>query len=200
MLSIDVLKNKPVNNINSQDILDLTVSSISTTGQGSLSFIDVVQCPYELEMRPDLISKYYLNNQDNMGMLLKLNGISNPFSVEMGDIFFIPAIDSINSLAANNQNSKQGPDDRQSFRKKLSDRISKISGDRKNYLDARNISSAANSPLPPNVTQEGDQQFQVKNGKLIFGSNIGNSRTNISENKSKATIQSKLANKKIFGQ
>lgn len=199
MLAIDVIERKPINNINGEDIVDLTVSSMSSDGYGDLNFVNIIQCPYALEMRPDLLSKLYLGDQNRMGMLLKLNGISNPFSLEAGDIFLIPSITSANSMLANNTTSDRDTNDKFSFKKKLEDRISKISDQRKEYLRSRAISAAANSsvPLPPNVATE--DQFEVKDGKLVFGSSIGNCKTNIAENKSKATIKARLAQRNIFG-
>ena len=103
MLSIDVLSVKPVNTVNGQQIVDLTVSSISTDSSGFVSFVNVAMCPYEFEMRPDLFSQLYSGNQNNMGLVLKLNSISNPFSLQMGDTLLIPSTNSMASLLAQNQ-------------------------------------------------------------------------------------------------
>ena len=190
MLAIDVIQNKPNATINGADQLDLTVSSVAEQGIANIFFTNVIPCPVELEMRPDLMSYYFLNDQNKMGMMLKLNAISNPYSLQAGDIIFIPSLDCVNSLLADNQTVSSGPSVRDSFRKQLAARVSTISGARKNYLDARNNQSVS-SPLPPNVSNGAAQQFKIENGRLILGSNIGKSRTN--------TITSSASQKNILG-
>ena len=198
MLSIDVLSKKPINMVNNQQIVDLTVSSISSETSGFVSFSNVAVCPYEFEMRPDLFSRVYTGEQNNMGLLLKLNAISNPFSLQVEDVLLIPSISSMNSLLAENQPNATAAIDRQTFRQKLSDRISKISPERQNYLAARNVSTNT-TPLPPNIAGPDDQQFQVKDGKLIFGGNIGKLRTAISTNKASTAIKANIKQRNIFG-
>jgi hypothetical protein len=137
----------------------------------------------------------YCGNQNNMGTLLKVNSISNPFSIDSNEVLFIPDSDTINKLPKK-QTPEQQDDVRKSFRKKLQERISKVSEQRKEYLNSVNISQAA--VLPPNVSPEGAEQFKVENGKLIFGSDIGVCRTKIQQNKSVATIKSRFAQRQIF--
>ena len=203
MLSIDVLNNKPTININNRDIVDLTAPSLDLT-QGSVYFRQIVYSPYEFEMRPDLLASFFMGSQDDLGILLKVNSISNPFSLCMGDVIAVPSKTSTEPLLKTPQ-TDTSETDRSQFRKKLKDRISKISPERQNYLESRNISSMAapgatsnSTILPPNVAGESDQQFVVKDGKLIFGSSIGQCRTNLSENKSKATIKARIAQRNIF--
>lgn len=174
MLSIDVLNNKPINTINGQQIVDLTVSSISSSSEAFVKFVNIAMCPYEFEMRPDLFSKLYTGDQNNMGMLLKMNGISNPFSLEMGDVLLIPSLASMQSMLAKNTTS-DGKSDRKDFVNKITQRVSKISSERKNYLEAKSISQ--NTPLPPNIAGDNDKQFVVKDGKIVLGGSIGTIRT-----------------------
>jgi hypothetical protein len=132
-------------------------------------------------------------------MILKLNSISNPFSLESGEIVYLPSIKTMSSLVSTPAIDDAPEKARTDFRKSLQDRISTISPERTNYLESRNIANASNIPLPPNVTAPDDKQFVVKDGKLIFGSSIGNCRTNVSQNRSKATIKARLTQQKIFG-
>lgn len=195
MIKIDVLEKKPITTINGVDRVDLTVSSIAPPNQIDFGIANYILCPANFEMRPDLLSSFYMGNTQYLGTLLKINCIGNPFSVVQGDIFMIPTLTMASSMLKDNQ-LDTGASDRANFRKNLSDRISKVSADRQNYLSARGVSAAA--LLPPNVTAPNDQQFVVKDGKLIFGSSIGNCRTNVAENKSKATIKARLIQKNIF--
>jgi hypothetical protein len=126
---------------------------------------------------------------------LKVNSISNPFSVDANELLLIPDRQTMDDLAKP-MDKPINTEARNSFRKQLQDRISQVSNSRKEYLNAVNISTEAQ--LPPNVTQEGQEQFKVVDGKLIFGSDIGVCRTKIQQNKSVATIKSRFAQRQIF--
>lgn len=195
MLEIDILQNKGTKIINGEEILDLISTSVNTNIQ--IGYSRLIMTNEEHVMRPDLVSAMYCGNQNNMGTLLKVNSISNPLSIDSGEILFIPDSETVNRLPAKNIPEVQ-EDTRKSFRKKLQDRISKISEQRKEYLNSVEISEATQTPLPPNVSPEGAEQFKVENGKLIFGADIGVCRTKIQQNKSVATIKSRFAQRQIF--
>jgi hypothetical protein len=203
MLNIDILNSKINRQVRGQEILDLTTSSID---RGYLfNYTRAVLVSEEMVMRPDLLAQMYCGDQNRMGVLLKVNSIGNPFSLDFDEVLFIPDYEAQYSIIKSP--AEEGNSDiRKSFRKDLQDRISKISEGRKEYLNAVSISEQAQNqaptqiPLPPNVTQPGDEegQFKVENGRLIFGSNVGVCRTNIQQNKSVATIKSRFAQRQIF--
>jgi len=85
-----------------------------------------------------------------------------------------------------------------SFRKELQEKISQVSQERLDYLNSKNISNLAETPLPPNMLQEGQQQILVEGGRLIFGPDIGQCRAKVRKNVSVTDIKSKLAQKNIF--
>lgn len=196
MIDIDILENKPEVIINGQTIMDITVRSIDPDViPGFSKFIFTNE---EMIMRPDLAAHMLCGSHNRMGTLLKLNSIGNPFSLNSNEFLFVPDTETINRLGRRPQ-AEEPQDIRKSFRKQLQDRISKVSETRKEYLNAVNISEAATQfPLPPNVTQDGSEQFRVEDGKLIFGSDIGVCRTRIQQNKSLATIKSRFAQRQIF--
>lgn len=196
MIDIDVLTNKPEVVVNGETIIDLVARSIDPdVVPGFSKFIFTNE---EMVMRADLAAHMLCGSHNRMGTLLKVNSIGNPFSLDVNEFLFVPDTETINKLSRRPQGEE--PDDiRKSFRKQLQDRISKISETRKEYLNAVNISeSSLIDPLPPNVTQEGSEQFKVQDGKLIFGSDIGVCRTRIQQNKSLATIKSRFAQRQIF--
>ena len=195
MLIIDIIDNKINNTINGQEILDLITPAFSPDTE--IGYSGVYVTTQEMVMRADLASQTFCGDTAAVGTLLKINSISNPFSLNYGEILYVPDTSTVSSLP-NKPQITQKNDIRETFRKQLQDRISQISEQRKNYLNSVEISDATQVPLPPNVAQPGGDQFVVKNGKLIFGSNIGVCRTNIQQNKSVATIKSRLAQNLIF--
>ena len=66
------------------------------------------------------------------------------------------------------------------------------------YLNSKNISNLAETPLPPNILQAGQKQIKVSEGKILFGPDIGHCRTNSPKNVSVSDIKSRIANKNIF--
>lgn len=195
MISIDILENKQEKLINGISIIDLTTRSIDqSVTPGYSRFIVTTE---EMTMRADLVSHMYCGSHNKLGTLLKLNSIGNPFSLDNNEVLFIPDSDTLNNLPRKPSGEEQG-EIRKSFRKQLQERISKVSEDRKEYLNSVSISEATQVPLPPNVAQEGSEQFKVENGKLIFGSDIGVCRTKIQQNRSVATIKSRFAQSQIF--
>jgi hypothetical protein len=137
----------------------------------------------------------YCGSHNKVGTLLKINSISNPFSLNEGDILFIPDSRTLSEIIAKPAEAETS-EIRKSFRKQLQERISRVSEQRKEYLNSVDISASA--VLPPNVINEGDEQFKVLDGKLIFGSDIGVCRTRIQQNRSAATIKSRFAQRQIF--
>ena len=80
----------------------------------------------------------------------------------------------------------------------MQEKISQISKERLEYLNSKNISNLADTPLPPNLLQDGQQQILVEGGKLLFGPDIGQCRTKVKKNVSVTDIKTKLAQKNIF--
>jgi hypothetical protein len=193
MLSIDILQNKQEKVINGQSVLDLVSPSMNNTIVPN--YTKAVITTEEMVMRPDLAAQMYCGSHNKVGILLKVNSISNPFSVDANELLLIPDRQTMDDLAKP-RDKPINTEARNSFRKQLQDRISQVSNSRKEYLNAVNISTEAQ--LPPNVTQEGQEQFKVVDGKLIFGSDIGVCRTKIQQNKSVATIKSRFAQRQIF--
>ena len=199
MLIIDIIEAKPYRtNPNTKiSLLDLVISSWDPRFiEYELKSIAIVTD--ETEMRPDLVALSYMSEASNLGTLLKINNISNPLSLLRGEVLLVPTDKMKKSLfntgqAINNQKQKA-----KSFRKELQEKISQVSQERLEYLNSKNISNLTETPLPPNMLKEGEQQILVEGGRLIFGPDIGTCRTKTKKNVSITDIKSKLAQKNIF--
>jgi hypothetical protein len=199
MLSIDIIESKLTRTDPNTglEMLDLLTPAWDVKAiQYQLRSIAIVSD--ETEMRPDLVSLLYQGNMSGLGTLLKLNNISNPLSVKAGEVLAVPGQEMTNNLMDSGQKRNRQKTKAKSFRKELQDKISQISKERLDYLNSKNISNLAQTPLPPNLLQEGQQQISVEEGKLIFGPDIGQCRTKTKKNISVTDIKSKLAQKNIF--
>ena len=199
MLGIDIIESKPYfTNPNTRvQSLDLLVPSWNTR-RVSYSLRSIAIVTDETEMRPDLVSMSYMGDQSGLGTMLKLNNISNPLSVESGDVLAIPGQTMVKDLFDSGRSITNQKQKAKSFRKELQEKISQVSKERLEYLNSKNISNLADTPLPPNLLQEGQQQILVEGGRLLFGPDIGECRTKSKKNVSVTDIKTKLAQKNIF--
>jgi hypothetical protein len=170
MIEIDTIsRNKnifnPDRNLMDQGIgiWDLTRSSMSFKNI-NLKIERFYTLTEETQMRPDLVCLQAYGNLANTGSLMKINGISNPFAIKVGNSFAIPIQDRLD--AAFNQkktflaqsNTTTNPNS--SFRKAQESKAFQISESRKKFLESQ---AKAKNPvpqaLPPNLLQQGESQI-----------------------------------------
>ena len=119
----------------------------------------------ELEMRPDLISKYLYGSTDYTEMLLKYSLINNPFSIERGDLIFAASLSNIYNPVKDTEMDTTGAFDAvKNYHK---------------YIDKNKVPDKAGSdnvtqkieksPSEANISKKGDSGLTVKNGKIYFG-------------------------------
>jgi hypothetical protein len=170
MLAIDIIESKKFRtNPNTKvQYLDLVTSSW-VTKRINYSLRSIAMATDETEMRPDLVAMSYMGDQSGMGTLLKLNNISNPLSLQSGEVLAVPGQTMVKDLFDSGQVFTNQKQKAKSFRKELQEKISQVSKERLEYLNSKNISNLAETPLPPNLLQEGQQQILVEGGKLLFG-------------------------------
>ena len=77
-------------------IRDLTQGIFNLKSKDYVSY-NVYRVPKDYVMRPDLISKAVYNNSLYAEIVLKYNGISNPFTIDEGDLILIPDLESAQS-------------------------------------------------------------------------------------------------------
>ena len=199
MLLIDIINDKPffTNPGTEERYLDLLSPSWSVRDV-KYTIKAIAFVTDETKMRPDLVAMQYLSDTSKLGTLLKLNNISNPLSVDNGEFLLVPGEQMVNDLFQSGKSITNQKQKARSFRKELQDKISQVSKDRLEYLNSKNVSNLAETPLPPNLLQEGQQQILVAEGRLIFGPDIGQCRSRAKKNVSVTDIKTKLAQKNIF--
>jgi hypothetical protein len=184
MLNIDTLSvNKRIFNPNPEDqsnsfgIWDLTQSSVNYE-INKLNARKFYKVTSDLVMRPDLISLYNIGDPEYCGSLMKINGISNPFSIDEGRILIILSRDVIKKTyeiktkelsQSSNSSSSNSLDN---LKKAQEDKIFKVSEGRKNFLE-KSIKNKPVAVLPPNVSQPGDRKFSRKGSVFTFAPDSG---------------------------
>ena len=121
-------------------------------------------------MRPDLISHASYGSQDYTDLLLKYNGISNPFSIGEGQIFFIPDVNDSRGIV-------KVPKKIEDISNVEIDDVESIFVDPKTSQDEKRLEmlkkqNKGKEILPSNVTRKGDKNVKIKDGKIVFGEDV----------------------------
>ena len=152
---------------NGDSIVDLVSSTFNfdkITGS-SEGFILVAE---EEAMRPDLISVRMYSEQSNYELLMKYNGISNPFSIAPGEFLLIPPYKAITSALV-------------PAKKILEKGVAKLSSNEDKLLNPKTVKDKkrlealkdkVKEIVPPNVNTAGNKNIKVKDGKVIFGDDV----------------------------
>ena len=143
------------------DLIRRAVAYLNIRVNGGKSYV----VTDETCMRPDLISNQFYQRTDFADLLLKYNGYSNPFSVNVGDILRIPDGETIIAFSKQPALAQFKP------RKKASNftlsPVKKKDKRRAEYLLKKN---GAVPPVAPNVAL--DKSVKIANGKIVFGADV----------------------------
>ena len=172
---------KPLYKRNEQSfqIVDLLKGDYTNSGAKRLNGIDLYMATSEDVMRPDVITHKVYGYLQPLEMFLKFNGVSNPFAIDAGDVFVhYDIITMKENIAKNNDQNQRRKDVRSQY----------ITPEKKSTVDPRyqdfskrkdapkpDPTKGTNPPLPPNYANFGDQEIELRNGKLIFGAGVSKS-------------------------
>jgi NDP-sugar pyrophosphorylase family protein len=151
-------------------------------------------------MRIDLITKAMYGYTSPIEKVLKFNNIGNPFSIDEGDI--LVHFD-LYSLIRNMRDTSESAKNKIDIRKQYltPEKKSKIDPtlqafDKRNKV--RKIPTIPEeSALPPNYADFGDQEIEVRNGKLYFGPNVTKSKESSEDPLSKSEFIARLIKNRI---
>lgn len=128
--------------------------------------------------RIDKVSELYFGSGEFIDAICVVNNIFNPFSIQEGDVLFIPNLarkDLVYSrpTPASRPTTPQAQyidTGRQSEKDKS--RIQRLAE------KAKTKKNGVKTPLPPNMLQPGQESKSFENGKIILGTNL-NSRSTV---------------------
>lgn len=194
MLYSKLLKAKNLFTISTgESIIDL-VRSTFNFGTSSSTMGPTAINEYEV-MRPDLVSEKLYANQEYWDVLLKFNGISNPFSLDIGEILLAPSTNTLDKLIVP---SKEVVEKGTEPAKKNEEALIKP----KTMTDVNRLASirkTATEVVPPNVNLTGAQNIKVVNGQVILGGDMTQtSSNNINQAAVRERIQNQLKNNTSF--
>lgn len=120
----------------------------------------------ETVMRPDLVAKQFYGDSSATDLLLKYNGYSNPFAIDLNDFFRIPDAENLSKFGAKPSITNFGA------RKKKANVVitPKTKKDQRRVEYQLSKLDVSAPPVPPNVAL--DSGVKVLNGQIIFGSDV----------------------------
>lgn len=137
-----------------------------------VKIIDYLTVSKDFAMRPDLIAVAAYRDINAADMVMKQNDISNPFSIDEGDIIFLQERREINEqfvdvgrISDKNRVRTQYLDANKA--PEIDENLQKFNSRQKPKQPTRK--SVA---LPPNFANFGDKEIKFRGGKVIFGEDI----------------------------
>jgi hypothetical protein len=199
MIDLRILQNKKdFTKTNGDVVNDLTRRSVSfrgtLTNQGQTYVVED-----GVQMRGDLISKVFYQTASMLCLLLKYNGISNPFAVAVNDVIKVPDGEVLSSLLTtpvdiNGSTENWVNSTRKKKRTQFIQPKTKQDANRLNYLQSVSGTTVA----PPNVAK--DESVKVVNGKIVFGADVTSiKKEDCPDPISRTKLQAQLLRNKIQG-
>lgn len=157
----------PIKTADGQEIIDLAAPSMKKNIE--VKVLSYVLVRKEEEMRPDMLTQRYYGSMDNTEMLLKMNGISNPFSLQEGDLIIITDPVTGRIAMKNNTVINKGDVRKQYFQPEKEGKPDpRLKTFDKRQRVKPNVKKAGPA-LPPNYANPGDKEITIEGGKIVFG-------------------------------
>jgi hypothetical protein len=154
------------------------------------------------QARADLVSIRVYGDDSFQDHICKINGISNPFSLDVNDPLIIP---NTVSFSRESEMESEPPvvevplDFRLNFTNTNQSPVPESAIQRFNQSFEKGVEQLKEdgSGLPPSVADFGDKQFLIRGGEVVFAPNIGKCITNESNPISKGELLARLIKNRI---
>jgi len=149
-------------------------------------------------MRPDLAAMALYSDQNLLDLLLKYNGVSNPFSLYEGQVLYAPNRDDLLAILKKPVKIEDIGD--VEIEDVESIFIEPRNEQDKKRLDLLKKQNRGKEVLPSNVNKKGDKNIKIKDGKLVFGEDVTSvNRKDCPEPISRANLKKALIKNNLFG-
>ena len=180
------------------ELVDLSDSIFNSNLKAvTCSFYKVTK---EMQMRPDLLSIASFGEDTYAEMIIKYSEICNPFAIEEDDVIAVPSLNSIynevKDVILSNNTEDEGTYnlvknyhkyiDKSKVPSNMGSQTSPVQGN-KNATQNKSISgtegnsSVGNSPVEPNMANNGNSGISIINGRIYFGPNVSAKTTDITD-------------------
>lgn len=138
--------------------------------KSEINIINVHLVKEDEEMRPDIISNLYYGSPDYVDILLKVNAISNPFSIKQGLFLRIPDKEAAERYKNDIKKVSNKPRTQYTDTKRMNEEDS----NRKKFLEEKSKfkPNGSSENLPPNMLKSDESVKRFENDKVILGANL----------------------------
>lgn len=168
MISGAILRvKKIIAKLNGDTLVDL-ISSTFSFERTSTFTEGMTRVKEDEAMRPDLVSMRMYSKENYYDVILKYNGISNPFSLAPGEILAIPPFKEFERMIVP---PREIPEKGKELMSNSEDRLLNP----KTLKDKKRLESLKTSTreiVPPNVNTKGNTNVKVKDGRVVFGEDV----------------------------
>lgn len=195
MLFSKILTSKKIFTISTGEVILDLISSTFRFGETRTSAGPVIISEEEV-MRPDLVSERIYSDQGSWDAILKFNGISNPFSLDVGEILLAPPFKTISSsIGPPVEVFEKG---KEPAKKNEAALINPKTKKDKKRLES--IRTKVSEVVPPNVNLTGAKNIKVENGVITFGGDMTQQGgvANTNSTLSRTRVQDQLRNSNNF--
>lgn len=202
MFNSYILSRKPekIQQETGETIIDLAARTLKSLGVRLQTIAKVIDGE---QARPDLVSLRVYGEDTYQDYICKLNGISNPYSLDLDDTL---AIANPVSFSREIQVETEEPqstvpiDFRLNFKDadRLPNQESAIQKFNQSFEKSIEELREDGSGLPPSVADFGDKQFLIRGGEVIFAPNIGKCITNEPQPISKGELLARLIKNRMM--
>lgn len=197
-----ILEKKPERTINDgkETIIDLAARTLRSMNVRLQTFARVIDGE---QARPDLVSIRIYGDDSYQDQICKVNGISNPYSLNVDDPLVIPNAVSFSKevqLEVEPAATQVPIDFRLNFKNTNASTNQETAIQKFNQSFDKSVEQLKEdgSGLPPSVADFGDKQFLIKGGQVIFAPNIGKCITNESQPISKGELLARLIKNRML--
>ena len=195
MIALETLGRKP-SYIDSDGNVSVDLSAGVWKFNSQITLTNTAIVTRETEMRLDLVARILYGSDAKLDYLMKLNGISNPFSVYAGQVIVAGEISEMSNCIGL-YNISDDNSEKTDIRSSLFD-ASKLTKKDQKRIEYIKKKSDGQSNLPPNFADLNTDEITIKDGKVIFGDNVVVSKTECEEPLSRAKIKARLLENRIF--
>jgi hypothetical protein len=193
MLRSKILTSKKIFTISTGEVILDLISSTFRFGEARTTAGPVIIGSEEV-MRPDLVAERVYSDQSNWDAILKFNGISNPFSLNEGEVILAPPFKTIgSSVGPPKEVVEKGKDPAKKNEAALIN--PKTKKDKKRLESLR---TKVSEVVPPNVNLTGAKNIKVENGVITFGGDMTQQGGVANTTLSRTRVQDQLRNTNNF--
>ncbi len=164
------LKNSLVDETTGENYFDLTAPSFNYKAELGVRAIHYVT--QDQVGRIDKISDLYYGSGEYVDALCVTNNIFNPFSLNEGDVLFIPNLEREDEVYKRPSTISRPNSIQDKFINTNVQSVMDQSRIQRLIQKAKEKKSGVTTPLPPNVLQQGQDGKTFTGGRIILGSNL----------------------------